>query len=249
MPESVEEKQFTYSDICANKNNVLIVVAHPDDSIVYFGALIHQLRKDGKNVYVVVVSNGARGSKDNEVSEVTLAKIRMAEERAALKLLTVDKERIFCLNYADGEVESNLQLIGKISFYLRKFKVDLVCTHEPSLQYVPTYSKDGFFVQHRDHRKVGEAVIDAAYPFSRDRSFFTEQYAQGVEPHTCFDILLTDELHCNFDFDYTEDLEVKKSALRTYTSQIDENFLMALVDAVKFNDRYLEKFYYVKLLW
>jgi len=240
---------FTYEQIFKGKENILLVMAHPDDAIVFFGALIYKLRSENKNVYVLTITNGARGSRDNEISEEELAKDRIDEEISALEFLDVPKENFTCLNYKDGEVESNYKLIGEISKYIRKYKADIVCTHEPSLIYSPTYDKTGFFVQHRDHRKVGEATIDSAYPFSRDKSFFTEHMAEQIEPHSVFDILLTDEDKANFDFDYTENVDIKKKALMLHKSQFDEDSANDIVDSVKFDNKFLEKFKYVKLLW
>jgi LmbE family N-acetylglucosaminyl deacetylase len=240
---------FTFNQIFSDKQSILFVTAHPDDLVVFFGALIHRLRTEGKDVYVLLVTNGARGSRENEVSEVDLAKQRLTEEVACLKVLGVEEKNLVCLGYADGEVESNMKLIGEISKFIRKFKAELVATHEPSLQYLSTYAKDGFFVQHRDHRKIGEAVIDAVYPFSRDRSFFPEHYAEGIEPHETFDILLTDEKDCNFDFDYSEHVELKKQAMRAHKTQFDENTIEEILNSFKLDGKYLEKFNYVKLLW
>lgn len=240
---------FTYSDIFSDKKTVLFVTAHPDDCLVYFAALIGRLRQDNKQVCVLLVTNGARGSKDVKISEEILAKIRLEEEKKALGFLQVPEENFFCLDYKDGEVESDMMLIRKISFYIRKYKADVVATHEPGLIYQSTYNNDGFFVQHRDHRKVGEAVIDAAYPFARDRSFFPEQLKEGVEPHSVYNLLLTDETGSNFHFDYTEELETKKSAMRIHKSQFDEDFINAVVNDMKSGDRFVEKFKYVKLLW
>ncbi len=187
---------FTYDHIFKEKKNILIVTAHPDDSLVYFGALINKLRKDSKNVYVVVVTNGARGSGDKQISEDDLSKQRIEEEAQALAFLKVSKTNFTCLQYKDGE-----------------------------------------------------AVMDAVYPFARDASFFPEHAKEGIEPHTMYDILLTDEITCTFDFDYTEDLETKKAAMRMHKSQFDEEFITDVVETVKSGDRYLEKFFYVKLQW
>lgn len=240
---------FTYTDIFQNKQKFLFVTAHPDDLVVFFGALIHKLRSESKEVYVLLVTNGARGSRENEIAEKQLAEQRLAEEIACLKVLNVEESHLVCLGYADGEVESDMKLIGLISKYIRKFKVDLVATHEPSLQYLETYEKNGFFIQHRDHRKIGEAVIDAVYPFSRDRSFFTDHYAEAIEPHEVFDLLLTDEKSCNFTFDYTDTVEVKKNAMRAHKSQFGEDTIEEILNAFKENDRNVEKFLYLKLLW
>jgi LmbE family N-acetylglucosaminyl deacetylase len=240
---------FSYSEIFAQKQRILFVTAHPDDVIVFFGALIHQLRKDKKDVFVLLATNGARGSRDNNIAEGELAKQRLAEETAALNVLGVPASNLFSLGHLDGEVESSMPLIGEVSKFIRKFKADIVCTHEPSQIYLPTYAKDGFFIQHRDHRQIGEAVMDAVYPFSRDRSFFPEHYVEGIEPHTVYEILLTDEKESNFDFDYTEILEIKKQALRQHKSQFNEESVEAVTNAFKFGEKFIEKFNYIKLMW
>lgn len=240
---------FTYNQIFENKKRILFFPAHPDDIMVYFAGLIHKLRKDEKEIFVVTVSNGARGSKDSIVSEEALAKTRLEEEIAGLEFLKVPKENHVCLNYKDGEVESDMKLIGQVVKYIRKFKPDIVCTHEPSHIYQATSNGQGYWVQHRDHRKVAKAVVDATYPFSRDRSFFPEHAKEGLEPHTVMDLLLTEENGVNFKFDYTEDLETKKAAMRLHKSQMDENFINNVVEGIKENGRYLEYFNYIHLLW
>ncbi len=240
---------YTYDQIFKNKQRILFFPAHPDDIIVYFAGLISRLRKEGKEIFVVTVSNGARGSKDNKISEEELAKTRLAEEIAGLEYMKVPKENHVCLNYKDGDVESNMELIGNVAKYIRKFKPDIVCTHEPSIIYQKVSDGSGGWVQHRDHRHVGEAVVDAAYPFSRDRSFFPEHAEEGLEPHSVYDLLLTEENGVNFKFDYTDEVETKRAAMRLHKSQMDENFINALVEGIKENDRYLEYFNYVHLLW
>lgn len=240
---------YSYKEIFESKQSAVFITAHPDDCLVYFAALINKLRLDDKKVYVVVVTNGARGSKDKIISEDALAKLRIEEEIKALEYLKVSKENVICLEYKDGEVESDMKLIGKVSYYIRKFKADIVATHEPGLIYESTYDNTGFFVQHRDHRKVGEAVIDAVYPFARDRSFFSDHVKEGIEPRTIYDVLLTDEKGSNFHFEYTEDMEKKKSAMRIHKSQFDENFINDVVNDMKEGDKYFEKFKYLKLLW
>ena len=240
---------FTYQDVFGDKQTILFVMAHPDDGVVYYGALIHKLRDDKKNIFVLTVSNGARGSRDAIISEEVLSKVRREEELAALQYLGVPRDNFSCLGYADGEVEADIKLIGEISKYIRKYKADIVCTHEPTAIYQSTYAKDGFFIQHRDHRKVAEAVVDAVYPFSRDRSFFPEHGKEGILPHSVFHIVMTDEVQSNFEIDYTDAVEIKKSALRLYKSQMNEDFINDVVNAVKFNNKYLEKYFYMKLLW
>lgn len=242
-------KPFTYDEIFQKKNSILFVTAHPDDADILFGGLITKLTTDGKEVTVLVVTNGARGSREHHIAETDLAKQRLQEETSALQALGVKKDHIACLGYKDGEVESNFKLIGEIARYIRKTKADLVATHEPGVIYAPTYANNGFFIQHRDHRKTGEAVLDAVYPFSRDRSFFPEQYKEGIEPHSVYDVLLSDEQGCNFDFDFGQFVEKKKNALRAHKSQLNEESVHEIIRYQTFDGTCLEKFKYLKLLW
>jgi len=241
---------FTYSDIFSNKQNILFVTAHPDDVIVFYGALIQKLVADNKNIFEVTVTNGCRGSGGRNITEEQLAKDRIAEELSALKYLGVPQQNHVCLGYKDGEVESNYKLIGEISKYIRKYKADIVCTHEPTGIYLTTYDKKGFFVQHRDHRKTAEAVVDSVYPFSRDKAFFPEHIKEGIEPHELFEIIMTDEIQSNFEIDYTDNVNTKIEALKLHKSQFStQESAQELVDEVKFDNKYLEKYFYVKLIW
>lgn len=242
-------KTYSYDDIFRDKQSIVFFTAHPDDVIVFFAALIHTLRKDGKDVYVVTVTNGARGSRKSTVGEEELAQTRLQEEKNALAILNVPATHMECLNYKDGEVESNLKLIGEVTHCIRKWKADIVCTHDPAIQYLQTYDKSGYFVQHRDHRKIGEAVIDAVYPFARDRSFFTDQYKDGVEPRSVYDILLTDESGSNFEIDHTDEVDIKRQALMAHKTQLDEEKANDILNAFAENGRNFEKFQYLKLLW
>jgi len=240
---------YTYSDIFEKKQTALIFTAHPDDCIVFFAGLIAKLRQEKKEVYVVVATNGARGSRENEISEEKLANIRIQEEANALAIIDIPSDHFLCLNHKDGEVESDMTFISEVSYYIRKYKPDIVCTHEPSRMYSSAYNNEGFFVQHRDHRKIGEAVLDAIYPFSRDLSFFPEHANDGITPHTVFDVLLTDEDSSNFHFDYSTFKDVKKSALEQHKSQFSQEIVDLILNDSKVGDTYVEKFNYIKLLW
>src|SRR5258706_1797394 len=98
----------SYEDIFKTKNKVLFVTAHPDDVDVMYAGTIAKLREDKKEVFVVVVTNGARGSRENVISESELAKQRTIEQTDALEAIGVPKENFTTLNYKDGEAENNM---------------------------------------------------------------------------------------------------------------------------------------------
>ncbi len=239
---------YNFNQIFESKQNVLLVTAHPDDCIVYFCGLIHKLRSENKNVFVLAVSNGARGG-DGTLSETDVAKLRIQEEIDALATLNVPKENFACLNYKDGDIESNLELIQQIVKYIVEWKAEVVCTHDPVGQYIPMYDNQGYYIQHRDHRKVGEAVIDAVYPFSRHSSFFPDNTDSSAKPREVLDVLLTDENTFNVEIDMLDLLDIKRKALSAHKSQMSEEHIEEVINAFSENGKFFERFNYLKLLW
>ena len=236
---------FSYQDIFQDKKRVLFVPAHPDDADIAFGGTTASLIKDKKEVFVLVVTNGGRGSKDNKISEKELSKQRLGEETMALGYLGVPKENLATLNYLDGEVENNMKLIGQIAQVIRRFKPDIVCTHEPHEMYLQR--NDRFYVNHRDHRNTGLSVLDAVYPFSRDRSFFPEHSQKGLEPHHVLEILFTRSATHNTKIDITKVIGQKKKALLSHKSQLSKDSVDRILENSKEGSKYFEFGNYLKL--
>lgn len=236
---------LSYSDIFKNKKRVLFVTAHPDDVDVMFAGTIAKLRENKIEVFVVVVTNGARGSRNNKISESKLAKERIIEQTNALKAVGVDKNNFVTLNYKDGEAENNMVLIGKISYYIRKFKPDLVATHDPQ----NVYNSEGSsgHINHKDHRVTGISTLDAVYPFSRDLSFFPEHSKKGIMPHTVKEVLLMGDK--NVQIDITSVIEKKKKALLSHKSQFNPKGVEEMLKWRKTGNKYFEKGNYFKLNW
>ena len=182
---------LSYKDIFEDKKRILFVMAHPDDVDIFWGGTITMLRAERKKVFVLVMTNGARGSRDNIVSEEELAIERIEEQRRALKIYGVPSNHFSTLNYKDGEAENNMELIGNIAYVIRKFKPDIVCTHNPNAFFIKSTHGDNYHVNHKDHRVCGVSTMDAVYPFSRDRSFFIEHINNGVKQHTVKEMLFT----------------------------------------------------------
>ncbi len=235
---------LNYQDIFQNKKKVLFVTAHPDDVDVMYAGTIAKLREDKRQVFVVVVTNGARGSRDNKISETKLAKIRESEQINALKELGVPKENFVTLNYKDGEAEPNMELIGKIAYYIRKFKPDLVATQDPESLYIK-FGNDHAYVNHKDHRVTGIATMDAVYPFSRDLSFFPEHAKEGVTPHTVQEIIFMGD--GNLKIDITDVIEKKKKALIAHKSQFDAKTVPGMLEWWKKDGKYFESGTYLNL--
>ncbi len=209
-----------FSVVFENVQKVLVVMAHPDDAEVFCGGTIARLIASGRDVRVVKVTSGNRGSRDNDYSMESLANERSHEDMNACNILGVTDENSIHLGVNDGEVENSMEVIGKIAKEIRVFKPDLVITHNPE-DIIIHFAKGENWVNHRDHRNTGKSTIDAAYPYSRDNLFFPEQLTDGVTPHSVSQFLIADYYNHpdSVDIDITEFMEKKTKALSAHTSQ------------------------------
>ncbi len=223
----------SFDKIFGNKDRVLVVMAHPDDNEIICGGIVARLLSEGKKVRLVVMTNGGKGFQDrSDVTETDFAKIRVGEQFSASKELGLPKEESFNLEIPDGELENTLENIGKVVFHIRQFKPDIVITQNP-FDPINTFSKEVHWVNHRDHRAVASIVLDAAYPYSRDRGFFPEHFTKlGLQPHTASELLFSDAYSYPdvLYFDITKYINKKKMALLQHKNAfspetVEEEFL------------------------
>lgn len=165
-------------------------MAHPDDLDVMCGGTIARLCADGKKVISVKVTTGNRGSQGSDIKPEDLAKIRANEDAEAMKALGVSES--VSLGFDDGSVTQSEDVIKAIALQIRKFQPDLIFTTNPT-DVIVHRSAGQNHVNHRDHRNVAINTVDAAYPFSRDRAFFAEQFDDpNIQPSTCNEMLFVD---------------------------------------------------------
>src|SRR5207237_10694172 len=111
--------------------------------------------KEGKDVGLVVVTNGDKGSSDRAMTSTRLAAIREEEQRNASRALGV--EQVTFLGYPDGEVEDTRQLRREVSREIRRHRPDLLICQNP----LRTYHLGA---SHRDHPVVGRLPQDCGDP-------------------------------------------------------------------------------------
>jgi LmbE family N-acetylglucosaminyl deacetylase len=104
----------------------MIVTPHPDDDIFGCGATMAMLAKNKNRVIVVIYTNDDKGSFDLEMTSERLARIRKAEEEAALEVLGIPKDNAIWLGYDDGELEyaPPKELCGQVARLIRKYRPD-----------------------------------------------------------------------------------------------------------------------------
>ncbi len=234
----------SYTEVFGNKNKIMVVMAHPDDAEVFAGGTIARLIKDKKQVCVVKVTNGSKGSRDNNISASELVEIRKREDNESMKVLGVDLSNSIHLGFEDGYVEDSIETIGAISKIIRKFKPDIIITHNPQ-DMIINHSGGDHWVNHRDHRNTGKSATDAAYPYSRDLLFFPEQFSEeGIGYHKVCEFLFADYYLGEdiVEIDITEFKELKETALTQHKSQFSEEKAKNMVEFMTTRDNTDRKF-------
>ena len=197
---------------------VLVVGAHPDDNDFGAGATVAKATMEGAEVIYLIATTGQRGSSDETMTPERLSDTRKKEQKAAARVLGV--REVHFLSYVDGELIPDIRLKEQVVIHIRRFRPDIVFTMDPSF----FYFKDFGFVNHSDHRAIGEATLDACYPLARDLLSFPEHVKAGLSPHKVKEILLHSFVpeNANFYVDVTDTYDIKIRALSLHKSQVSD---------------------------
>jgi LmbE family N-acetylglucosaminyl deacetylase len=197
---------------------VLAVGAHPDDNDFGAGATVAKAASQGAEVIYLIATTGQRGSSDETMTSARLSDIRKKEQKNAASILGV--RAVHFLDYVDGDLIPDLRLKERVVQYVRQYRPDIVFTMDPSFFYFKNYG----FVNHSDHRAIGEATLDACYPLARDLLSFPEHARAGLKPHKVKELLLHSFVpeNANFYVDVTNTFDVKIKALALHKSQISD---------------------------
>jgi len=188
--------------------HAMVITAHADDAEYGIAGTVTKWTREGKEVIYVVATNGNKGSNDPEMKPERLAEIREQEQLAAAKLLGVNK--VIFLRHEDQSLEDTPEF--------RKELVSLIRTHRPEI--LATSDPYRRYIWHRDHRITGQAVLDAVFPYARDRWAYPDLTEQGLEPHKVKEVLLWGAEEPNYFSDITDTFNIKMAALRCHHSQV-----------------------------
>lgn len=191
---------------------VLVVAAHPDD--IEFGAAgtIARWAGEGATVRYLLVTRGDKGSDDPNADIEALVGLREREQRSAAAEIGV--ERVDFLDEPDGQVEPSLRLRERITHAIRSFRPEVVMTHDPTVLFV-----NNEWVNHPDHRAVGQTTVDAVFPTARDPLNFREHLDAGLEAWKVAELFLWSTNEANQIVDIGATLERKVAALGNHASQ------------------------------
>ena len=197
---------------------VLVIVAHPDD--IEFGAAgsIARWTDEGAQVTFCIVTDGAAGSNDPNITPEDLARIRREEQMAAAAVVGVHDVRF--LGYRDGILQPTLELRRELTRLIREIRPQRVLCFDPTQVFVQVPGF-GDYINHPDHRATAEAAVYAVFPSAETRPIFPELLDEGLEPYHVPEVWFMLTTHEPNEFvDITATQERKMEALRCHQSQI-----------------------------
>ncbi|RMG73306.1 MAG: PIG-L family deacetylase [Chloroflexi bacterium] len=200
---------------------VMAIFAHPDDPEFFAGGTLARWAAEGAQVTFVLATSGDKGSEDPQMTHTRLIEIREEEERLAAK--TLGATEVIFLRQPDGELMHTLALRRELTRLIRLKKPDLVVTCDPT-----AYWYGNTYINHPDHRAIGDVTMAAVFPAARDRLNFIElERDEGLETHKVKYLYLAGAVEPTVYVDISDYVETKIAALREHKSQIKDMEAMA----------------------
>ncbi len=199
-----------------NPQQILVILAHPDDPEFFCGATIARWTAAGHEVRYCLLTCGDKGTKDRQLTAEALCAIRQEEQRAAASVLGVHS--VCFLEFPDGYLLPDLNLRKAITRVIRQQKPDILVTCDPTNFYIRET-----MLNHPDHRAAGQAALDAVFPAARDHLYFIDLWQEeNLEPHVVREVWVSLPKEPNVSLDVTPFWETKIRALLEHKSQIGD---------------------------
>lgn len=191
--------------------HALAIYAHPDDPDVSCGGTLAAWAKAGCEVRILLCTDGGKGSTDPSVDPAELAARRAVESaEAGARIGIVGLE---CLNYPDGGLVDDAGFRGELVAAVRRCRPDVVLCPDPTAVF---FGQEYF--NHRDHRVVGMAALDAVAPAAALPHYFPE----AGPAHQVTTVLLSGTLEPDVWVDISSTVALKGEAVGCHRSQFPD---------------------------
>ena len=177
--------------------------AHPDDAEFGAGGTLARWAAAGCDVTMVVLTDGSKGTWDEDVAIEDLKQARRQEQRRAADILGAG--RVIHLDHVDGDLQHTTSLREEVCRWIRTVRPGVVLGHDPWRPYM----------LHPDHRAAGWGLIDGVVA-ARDHLFHPDQ---GLEKHRPDAVLLWQAHQVDHYEDISETFDRKIAALLCHSSQ------------------------------
>ncbi len=181
---------------------VLVFVAHQDDETIGCGGTISKWSKEGAQVHVCFMTDGATGFEQGSGLQNDITSVRMKEAIYACHLLGV--KDVSTLSLPCQQIDNNKETFHKVIQKIRQVQPNVVITHSN-------------ICKHRDHRITSSIVEESCWKS-------TENILEDLgKPHVV-DLVLQCEIldpfeNPDFIVDITKEYITKCEAMAVYTSQ------------------------------
>jgi LmbE family N-acetylglucosaminyl deacetylase len=193
----------------------LVVFAHPDDAEFLCGGTVALWAGAGTEVAYACATDGSAGWNGPDRSREEIARIRDRELRDAADVLGVAS--VTFLGYVDGRLQADLDLRRAVTREVRRHQPDVIVAPDPSMLWAGRR-----YINHPDHRAIGEAVLAVVACDAPTRPQFPELLEEGLEPFEVPELwLATGSRHGDRLVDIGEVVDLKVKALRAHASQLE----------------------------
>jgi LmbE family N-acetylglucosaminyl deacetylase len=141
-----------------------------------------------------------------------LAKIREGEQLAAAKILGVDE--VIFLRHPDLGLEYTMDFRKEILRLLMEYRPQVVATCDPYQRYL----------SNRDHRVLGQLVMDSVWPAALSPNIYPDLLAKGYQMHKVKEVWLWATQEPNYLYDISDTFDIKMKAFACHKTQQGEPF-------------------------
>ncbi len=192
---------------------VLAVFAHPDDAEIAAGGTLAKWAAAEREVHLLVLTNGDRGSQDRDLDRAELARVRGRETAEGARVLGL--ATVTVLDVHDGDLQNTPEVRAEVVRAIRRIRPDTIVSCDPT-----SWFFENRYYNHSDHRTAGAVTLDAAFPGAGNPHYFTDHLDEGLDPHDVPQIWLAWTLEPSHREDVTGHLETKVAALAEHASQL-----------------------------
>src|SRR5258706_14734152 len=203
------------SDTWDSPQNILVILAHPDDPEFFCGATLARWARAGHHITYLLLTCGDKGFNPTTHPEMTpdkLCAIRHEEQYAAAKV--IGAKSVHFLENPDGYVVPDLSLRRDVVREIRRFKPDILVTCDPQTLFAI------YGINHPDHRACGQVVLDAVFPAAGSPVFFPELLKEGLEPHMPKEVWCSLTSQPTTTIDVTDTWDIRLNAVLEHKPQV-----------------------------
>lgn len=171
--------------------NILVLSPHPDDDVVGCGGVLAICQKKGSKITIVYMTDGRKGNPGHNEDSLVLQRREEAKNAAAV----IGIDNLIFLDNRDAELSATPKAVKELQDILHKVK--------PEAVFLPFLMDN-----HQDHMATNDILIKSSLKYKASLTCY------GYEIWTPITVP-------NLLVDITDQIEVKKQAIKQHRSQTE----------------------------